>query len=136
MTSGVGQDQYIHFQVSQGFIRQELGQDTILDFSIKQQDKIHLSSIDANSLRGGNQAFEFIGAQSFSGRAGELQMRKAASDTYISGDVNGDKIQISPSISTMLSSQTISFSGCVHRTRSLTTLNINTGGRDRQRCCL
>lgn len=49
-------------------------------------DVIDLSSIDANTLRSGNNAFSFIGKAGFSGTAGELRY----SGTIISGDVNGD----------------------------------------------
>jgi serralysin len=88
---GTGADTFIFKSIKDSTAKSS-GRDTIFDFSFKQQDKIHLSSIDANSLKGGNQAFEFIDTQAFSGKAGELQYRKASSDTYLSGDVNGDKI--------------------------------------------
>jgi serralysin len=88
---GEGTDTFIFKSVGESTVKSS-GRDTIFDFSVQQKDKIHLSSIDANSLKGGNQAFEFIGTRAFSGEAGELQYRKAASDTYVSGDVNGDKI--------------------------------------------
>ena len=39
----------------------------------------------------GNQAFSFIGTAAFHGVAGELRYTKDVSDTYIYGDVNGDK---------------------------------------------
>jgi serralysin len=88
---GEGADTFIFKSAGETTVKNS-GRDTIFDFSIQQKDKIHLSSIDANALKGGNQAFEFIGIRAFSGEAGELQYRKAASDTYVSGDVNGDKI--------------------------------------------
>ena len=88
---GEGTDTFIFKSVGESTVKSS-GRDTIFDFSVQQKDKIHLSSIDANSLKGGNQAFEFIGTRAFSGEAGELQYRKASSDTYVSGDVNGDKI--------------------------------------------
>jgi serralysin len=67
------------------------GRDTIFDFSTRQKDKIDLSGIDANTTKGGNQAFSFIGMKAFGGKAGELRYEKAKGDTYIHGDVNGDK---------------------------------------------
>jgi serralysin len=88
---GEGTDTFIFKSVGESTVKSS-GRDTIFDFSVQQKDKIRLSSIDANSLKGGNQAFEFIGTRAFSGEAGELQYRKASSDTYVSGDVNGDKI--------------------------------------------
>nr|WP_325265578.1 M10 family metallopeptidase C-terminal domain-containing protein [uncultured Rhizobium sp.] len=65
--------------------------DTILDFSRSQKDKIDLSQIDANSKLAGSQDFSFIGTKNFSGKAGELRYEKHASDSYVYGDLNGDK---------------------------------------------
>ena len=65
--------------------------DTILDFNRSQKDKIDLSQIDANSKTAGSQDFSFIGAKSFTGKAGELRYEKHASDSYVYGDLNGDK---------------------------------------------
>jgi len=67
------------------------GRDTIFDFSASQGDKIDLSGIDANTGTSGNQAFSFRGTAAFTGAAGELRYVKGSSDTYIYGDVNGDK---------------------------------------------
>ncbi|MCW0002081.1 hypothetical protein OE766_28160 [Pararhizobium sp. YC-54] len=65
------------------------GRDTIFDFTAS--DDIDLRAIDAKTTVAGNQAFSFIGTAAFHGVAGELRYTKGASDTYISGDVNGDK---------------------------------------------
>ncbi|MFB2530578.1 M10 family metallopeptidase C-terminal domain-containing protein [Paracoccus sp. p3-h83] len=66
--------------------------DRITDF-VSGQDKIDLSAIDANSLCGGNQSFNYIGGWCFSGwgwssswSAGELRY----SCGVLSGDLNGD----------------------------------------------
>ncbi|KQY14583.1 M10 family metallopeptidase [Rhizobium sp. Root482] len=67
------------------------GRDTIFDFSGTAGDRIDLSRIDASTKTAGNQAFSFIGTGVFTGTAGELRYVKAASDTYVYGDVNGDK---------------------------------------------
>ncbi|QRM30307.1 M10 family metallopeptidase C-terminal domain-containing protein [Microvirga sp. VF16] len=88
---GEGADTFTFKAVGDSTVKTS-GRDTIFDFSVQQKDKINLSSIDANTLTGDNQAFEFIGTQAFSGKAGELQYRKTSSDTYVSGDVNGDKV--------------------------------------------
>lgn len=63
--------------------------DSIYDFS--PGDKIDFTQIDANTKQTGDQAFEFIGSKAFSGTSGELRYIKKASDTYVVGDVNGDK---------------------------------------------
>ncbi|PDT82456.1 M10 family metallopeptidase C-terminal domain-containing protein [Sinorhizobium sp. BJ1] len=65
------------------------GRDTIYDFVASDSDRIDLSAIDADSATSGDQAFTFAAA--FSGKKGELRYDRAASDTYIYGDVNGDK---------------------------------------------
>lgn len=68
------------------------GRDTIFDFSASQGDSIDLSGIDANAGISGNQAFSFRGTAAFTGVAGELRYVKGSSDTYIYGEVNGDKM--------------------------------------------
>lgn len=66
--------------------------DSVFDFMTSEQDRIDLSAIDASTLAASNQAFAFLGAAAFSGAAGQLRYVKQASDTYIYGDVNGDKV--------------------------------------------
>lgn len=61
--------------------------DRITDF-VRGQDKIDLTTLDANGALTGDQAFKFIGSAAFSGAAGEL--RFAASNVY--ADVNGDRL--------------------------------------------
>ncbi len=67
------------------------GQDNILDFSHADGDKIKLSDIDAKATASGNNQFVFIGNAAFSGAEGELRYVKYATETYVYGDVNGDK---------------------------------------------
>jgi hypothetical protein len=67
----------------------EANGDTIGDF-VHGGDKIDLSGIDANTRVSGNQAFTFIGAQSFHKVAGELKVYESGGNTYMAGDVNGD----------------------------------------------
>lgn len=62
---------------------QEKNADVIRDF--EPGDKIDLSDIDAKS-GGGNQAFTFIGTQSFHHVKGELRFKGG----LLSGDTNGD----------------------------------------------
>ena len=88
---GSGADTFIFKSIKETTVS-GVGRDTIFDFSTRQKDKIDLSAIDANTTKGGNQAFSFIGTKAFGGKAGELRYEKAKSDTYIHGDVNGDKI--------------------------------------------
>jgi Ca2+-binding RTX toxin-like protein len=65
--------------------------DTIFDMQGAKGDRIDLRAIDANESRGGNQKFDFIHTDKFSGHAGELRYEKARSDTYIYADTDGDR---------------------------------------------
>lgn len=65
--------------------------DLILDF-LQGDDTIDLSIIDASTLAGGDQAFDFIGSAGFSGIAGQLRAVQAGAATLISADVDGDKV--------------------------------------------
>ncbi len=65
------------------------GRDTIFDFY--GDDQIDLSKIDASTKSAGNQAFQFIATEAFHGKTGELRYYRHSSDTYVVGDVNGDK---------------------------------------------
>lgn len=47
-------------------------------------------TIDANTARAGNQAFRFIGFESFQKRAGELHVSKTAAGLLVESDTNGD----------------------------------------------
>ena len=67
------------------------GRDDIFDFVGSEGDRIDLSRIDASTRTTGNQAFDFIGTSAFTGTAAELRYVKGSSDTYVYGDVNGDK---------------------------------------------
>ena len=62
------------------------GRDTIKGFSSRQNDRIDLSSIDANENRGGDQRFRFIEDKSFSDKAGELRF----ASHKLQGDTDGD----------------------------------------------
>lgn len=62
--------------------------DKIEDFS--KNDLISLVDIDANEGKKGNQSFDFIGDDKFSGTAGELQAREKGSHTIVSGDTDGN----------------------------------------------
>ena len=90
LTGGAGADTFVFKALSDTKIA-TTGIDTIFDFSGVSGDRLDLSAIDANSSASGNQAFTFIGTAAFTGKAGELNYSKQASDTYIYGDTNGDK---------------------------------------------
>ncbi|AFL51454.1 putative protease [Sinorhizobium fredii USDA 257] len=86
---GYGADKFIFRALSDS---SAVSSDTVFDFLLSEQDRIDLSAIDANSSVAGNQAFSFIGVAAFSGSAGQLRVVKQTSDTYIYGDLNGDKV--------------------------------------------
>ncbi|WP_246745795.1 calcium-binding protein [Ciceribacter sp. L1K22] len=67
------------------------GRDMIYDFTHSHGDRIDLSAIDASTKSSGNQAFSFIGEKAYSGKAGELRYVNSNGDTFLYGDVNGDK---------------------------------------------
>ena len=64
--------------------------DTILDFSHDEHDRISLTRIDAVAGTDSNERFHFVGADRFSGVAGELRSIVFEGDTYVSGDTDGD----------------------------------------------
>ena len=86
---GAGADIFL-FRSVRDFAPSSPGRETIEDFSRKQHDTIHLRQIDADWTKGGNQAFDFIGKDGFSGTAGELRFRKISGDTIVYGDPDGD----------------------------------------------
>jgi hypothetical protein len=50
-----------------------------------------LYAFDANSTAGGFQSFRFVGDAAFTGAAGELRFSIVGNDTYVSGDIDGNK---------------------------------------------
>ena len=63
--------------------------DVIRDFSFAEGDRIDLSGIDAIA-GGGNDPFHFIGADDFSGNAGELRYEAYSNHLLLTADVTGD----------------------------------------------
>lgn len=89
LSGGADADIFIFRKVGESTVSAK-GRDTILDFTQAQFDQIDLHSIDANTHRTGNQAFEFIGHQGFHHQAGELRYAASGGDTYVYADINGD----------------------------------------------
>ena len=67
--------------------------DVILDFQ-PGQDDIDLSTIDASSLKSGNNKFSFVAKadSSLNGKAGELCWYKQGGKTFVVGDTDGDSL--------------------------------------------
>lgn len=81
---GGGNDTFVFSAAS------EADRDKIYDFDLGGNETIDLSAIDANTGANGNQAFTFIGEDTFSGTPGELRIVEKPSNTLIRGDVDGD----------------------------------------------
>ena len=90
MTGSQGADVFL-FRALADSTMAAAGRDTITDFSMAQGDRMDLRTIDARTDLAGNQAFSFIGAGAFTGKAGELATRTGAAGTQVVGDVNGDR---------------------------------------------
>ncbi|MGK9236864.1 hypothetical protein KXS07_34225 [Inquilinus limosus] len=87
LTGGKGQDYFDYETVSDSTLKSA---DRITDFSQAEGDQIVLAMIDADITEGGNQAFDFVDADDFSGKAGELRYEHRDGNTVIQGDTNGD----------------------------------------------
>jgi serralysin len=88
MTGGTGADDF-DFNSRSETGRSAATRDFITDFQ-HLIDDIDLRTIDANTTKAGNQAFQWIGGRKFSEKAGELHFIRQGGDTIIEGDVNGD----------------------------------------------
>jgi hypothetical protein len=86
LTGGLGADLFVFTDVSDS---QTGSRDRILDFSNLDGDRIDLRAIDARSGEG-NQAFDFVGADRFSGAAGELSVSYQDGFAVVRGDIDGD----------------------------------------------
>jgi Ca2+-binding RTX toxin-like protein len=90
LTGGADADQFIYRSTKDSSVKPSV-QDTIVDFTQHQNDRINLKAIDADTRNGGNQKFDFIGDAAFHGHAGELRFKIQLDDTFIYGDTNGDR---------------------------------------------
>jgi len=91
LNGGAGDDYLIGGNGNDIFAFTEIGgQDFIADFK-RGQDKIDLSGIDAVA-GGSDNAFSFIGANAFTGQAGQLRSYTEGGAKFLQGDVNGDGI--------------------------------------------
>lgn len=89
MTGRGGADRFVFARLAHSALSQD-NFDLVTDFSRAEGDKIVVSAMDANSTATGNQAFSFIGAAGFAGRAGQLRFDVLEGGVMVRGDVNGD----------------------------------------------
>ncbi len=66
--------------------------DVIQAFNPAEGDRIDLAAIDANTGVGGDQAFTFIGKNTFTGAGGELRYIVSGLDSTIQGAINGSTV--------------------------------------------
>lgn len=99
LIGGAGKDVLVGGKGADTFIFQSLSdspgnaknRDVIQDFKQGQGDKIHLAAIDARAGTPKNDKFTFIGTKAFSGKKGELRYEKKGGNTFVYGDVDGDR---------------------------------------------
>ncbi len=89
LTGGTGADRFVFRQAADSSAALAL-QDIITDFAPADGDRIDLSTIDANTALGGNQAFHLITTE-FQGSGGELRLVAQGGDLMVIGDINGDR---------------------------------------------
>jgi Ca2+-binding RTX toxin-like protein len=91
MIGGAGRDIFDFNSIAE--TRTGATRDVIVDFTHGNNvtgDDIDLRGIDAQAGVAGNQAFHFIGAQSFHHAKGELRYVKVGTSVIVQGDLNGD----------------------------------------------
>jgi Ca2+-binding RTX toxin-like protein len=92
MTGGAGADTFRYLTALDSTVA---AIDEILDFA-PGTDKIDLSRIDASSLAAGDQAFSWIGSNTFTGSgaasAGELRAFESSGTWFVEGDTDGNGI--------------------------------------------
>jgi hypothetical protein len=93
LSGGAGRDRFVVAVVRHspaGALR-----DVITDFragtASARNDVVDFRGIDARPGTPGNQAFSFIGTRAFSGRQGQLRLRRVGFSTIVQGDVDGDR---------------------------------------------
>jgi Ca2+-binding RTX toxin-like protein len=88
MTGNAGNDVFAYIDASHST---SASRDVIDDFTTG--DTIDLSAIDANTLLGGNDAFNFIGNAAFGGNAGELRFENVVANIWlVQGDTDGNSV--------------------------------------------
>jgi hypothetical protein len=88
LTGGTGADTFFYTLTTQSTAA---SRDTLSGFS--SGDQIDLSAIDAIAVGGGaNDTFTFIGANAFSGAAGQLRLSQSGAEWIVEADTDGDSV--------------------------------------------
>ncbi|MBI0535363.1 hypothetical protein D9599_07250 [Roseomonas sp. KE2513] len=85
LTGGEGKDVFVYLAASDSTPG---ANDVIVDFAAG--DRIDLSAIDADPLKGGNEAFTWVSGNLFSRHAGELLLTEQGGNSILSADLDGD----------------------------------------------
>lgn len=89
LRGGTGNDWFRYTSITDSPVG--AGRDLIADFNSAENDKIDLTSIDANTTLAGHQSFTFMGNNvAFTGAAGQLRYHSGSQSVF--GDVNGDAV--------------------------------------------
>ncbi len=91
MTGGAARDTF-QFRFLDDFSNVRSTADVITDFDKAAGEKIQINLIDANTNTVGDDDFEWIASNAFSGTAGELRFQQVGSSTFVEGDVDGDGV--------------------------------------------
>jgi Ca2+-binding RTX toxin-like protein len=89
LIGGRGRDTFVFLELHDGTPGADRCQ--VADFA-QGQDQILLTPIQAVSGSATDQSFAWIGANGFSGKAGELHQVNLGGSTLIEGDINGDRV--------------------------------------------
>ena len=89
LTGKGGGDRFIYQSIRDSGVTKSK-RDIITDFDGTESDKIDLSKIDAYSKESGNQAFVYIGSDSFSGTQGEVQFASGILSVNTGTDTQAD----------------------------------------------
>lgn len=87
LIGGLGSDRFIIRDPSNGTD----GSDSILDFT-QDEDIIDLRFVDSNVAAKGDQSFQFVGTNAFTGVAGELRYETEGNGVSLMGDTDGDGV--------------------------------------------
>jgi Ca2+-binding RTX toxin-like protein len=90
LAGGLGADRFDYNAITDSTLVAD-SRDIITDFNANNQDRIDLSTIDANVVAAGNNVFAFIGAAAFTG-LGQVRAYQAGAFTFIDVNTTGNTV--------------------------------------------